>query len=201
MKSIKFYINKYSYIENEKRDVSFIPMLMRRKLNTYGKAALYTLYNAYKENKNTKLVFASEYGDIERVNKLINQRQSEGEISPGGFSFSVHNASIGLFSLLKNLNSSYTSISAGEKTLADGILETVLQIEDNVPVLLCYTENTGEVKSVSVLCSKNDSSGTEVTAELQKQTETSEDNFNNFIKFLNGEIKTFNSGLYVLKRG
>ncbi len=201
MKSIKFYINKYSYIENEKPDVSFIPMLMRRKLNTYGKAALYTLYNAYKENKNTKLVFASEYGDIERVNKLINQRQSEGEISPGGFSFSVHNASIGLFSLLKNLNSSYTSISAGEKTLADGILETVLQIEDNVPVLLCYTENTGEVKSVSVLCSKNDSSGTEVTAELQKQTETSEDNFNNFIKFLNGEIKTFNSGLYVLKRG
>ena len=170
MKSIKFYINKYSYIENEKPDVSFIPMLMRRKLNTYGKAALYTLYNAYKENKNTKLVFASEYGDIERVNKLINQRQSEGEISPGGFSFSVHNASIGLFSLLKNLNSSYTSISAGEKTLADGILETVLQIEDNVPVLLCYTENTGEVKSVSVLCSKNDSSGTEVTAELQKQT-------------------------------
>ena len=201
MKSIKFYINKYSYIENEKPDVSFIPMLMRRKLNTYGKAALYTLYNAYKENKNTKLIFASEYGDIERVNKLINQRQSEGEISPGGFSFSVHNASIGLFSLLKNLNSSYTSISAGEKTLADGILETVLQIEDNVPVLLCYTENTGEVKSVSVLCSKNDSSGTEVTAELQKQTETSEDNFNNFIKFLNGEIKTFNSGLYVLKRG
>lgn len=201
MKSIKFYINKYSYIENEKPDVSFIPMLMRRKLNTYGKAALYTLYNTYKENKNTKLVFASEYGDIERVNKLINQRQSEGEISPGGFSFSVHNASIGLFSLLKNLNSSYTSISAGEKTLADGILETVLQIEDNVPVLLCYTENTGEVKSVSVLCSKNDSSGTEVTAELQKQTETSEDNFINFIKFLNGEIKTFNSGLYVLKRG
>ena len=200
MKSIKFYINKYSYIENEKPDVSFIPMLMRRKLNTFGKAALFTLYNAYGGNENTKLVFASEYGDIERVNKLIDQRQSEGEISPAGFSFSVHNASIGLFSLLKKLNSSYTSVSAGEKTLAAGILETVLQIEGNNPVLLCFTENKNQLQSVSLLCSKNNSSGIEVTAELIQTTETGKDNFNSFIRFLNGEVKIFNSGLYVLKR-
>ena len=103
MNCYKFYINKYAFVKDEIPDLSFIPMLMRRKLDNFGKAALYSLYNVYEENTEAKLIFASCYGDIERVKKLINQRQEEGEISPTGFSFSVHNATIGLFSLLKNM--------------------------------------------------------------------------------------------------
>ena len=102
MNRYKFYINKYAFVKDEIPDLSFIPMLMRRKLDNFGKAALYSLYNVYEENTQNKLIFASCYGDIERVKKLINQRQEEDEISPTGFSFSVHNATIGLFSLLNS---------------------------------------------------------------------------------------------------
>ena len=87
MKHYKFYINKYAFVKDEIPDLSFIPMLMRRKLDNFGKAALYSLYNVYEENNQAKLIFASCYGDIERVKKLINQRQEEGEISPTGLAF------------------------------------------------------------------------------------------------------------------
>ena len=118
MNSMKFYINKYSYLKKEISDISFIPMLMRRKLDILGKAGLYTLYNVLDKNTNSSLIFASQYGDIERVLKLIQQRKEEGEISPTGFSFSVHNATIGLFSLLNSIKTSYNFVIEVGKSIS-----------------------------------------------------------------------------------
>ena len=103
MNEVIFDIKKFSYAQGDEIDVSFIPMLLRRKLNKFGRAGLYTLYNAYENSTNPNLVFASCYGDIERVEKLIAQREEDGEVSPAGFSSSVHNATVGLFSLLEKI--------------------------------------------------------------------------------------------------
>lgn len=62
------------------------------------------------------LVFASRYGELERVVKLIKQKQEENEISPAGFSFSVHNSTIGLFSLIKIFITN-TTLLQQERTL------------------------------------------------------------------------------------
>ncbi len=196
----KFYINKYAFVKDEIPDLSFIPMLMRRKLDNFGKAALYSLYNVYEENSENKLIFASCYGDIERVKKLINQRKEEGEISPTGFSFSVHNATIGLFSLLNSIKASYNSISAGEDTLQNALLEAILETK-NSPVIFCYAEDTEKLESIALSISKEkkNENNIEVTIEFSNNNNTS--SFDDFICFLEGTQTTFTSNLYTLKRG
>lgn len=200
MNSIKFYINKYSYLKKEIADISYIPMLMRRKLDTLGKAGLCTLYNVLDENINSSLIFASQYGDIERVLKLIQQRKEEGEISPTGFSFSVHNATIGLFSLLNSIKTSYNSISAGENTLAYGILEAILTCKEN-PTIFCFTENKNELQSVSFSCStaKLDEQAQEII--FIKETNNQKDSFDDFILFLENKKQCYYSDIYTLRKG
>ena len=200
MNSIKFYINKYSYLKKEIADISFIPMLMRRKLDTLGKAGLCTLYNVLDENINSSLIFASEYGDIERVLKLIQQRKEEGEISPTGFSFSVHNATIGLFSLLNSIKTSYNSISAGENTLSYGVLEAILTCKEN-PIIFCFTENKDELQSVSFSCSATPLEETAQEIIFIKETNNKKDSFDDFIAFLENKKQCYYSDLYTLRRG
>ena len=200
MNCYKFYINKYVFVKDEIPDLSFIPMLMRRKLDNFGKAALYSLYNVYEENTEPKLIFASCYGDVERVKKLINQRQEEGEISPTGFSFSVHNATIGLFSLLNSIKSSYNSISAGEDTLSNALLESILDSKtDNV--IFCYAENNKNLESLALSISKEkqNENSTEITIDFSRNEISN--SFEELIRFLNSENNTFTTKLYTLKRG
>lgn len=200
MNSKKFYINKYAYLKKEITDISFIPMLMRRKLDTLGKAGLCTLYNIWNENTSPNLIFASQYGDIERVLKLIQQRKEEGEISPTGFSFSVHNATIGLFSLLNKIKSSYNSISAGENTLSYGILEAILTCKEN-PTIFCFTENKDELQSVAFSCSTTPLEETSQAIIFASETNKQKDSFDDFIAFLENEKQCYYSDLYTLRRG
>ena len=200
MNCYKFYINKYAFVKDEIPDLSFIPMLMRRKLDNFGKAALYSLYNVYEENTESKLIFASCYGDIEIVKKLINQTPEEGEISPTGFSFSVHNATIGLFSLLNSIKSSYNSISAGKDTLTNALLEAILESK-TTPIIFCYAEHNEKLESLALEISneKKNENAIEVTIDFSNNNNLS--SFDDFILFLNGEKTTFTSTLYSLKRG
>lgn len=191
MNEIVFDIKKYCFLTDSEPDVSFIPMLQRRKLNKFGRAALYTMYKVYDDTQ-INLVFASEYGDVERVEKLINQRKEDGEVSPAGFSSSVHNAVVGLFTLLKGINKSYNSISAGKKTVSTGLLESILSKN----CLFCYTESLGGIKSVSVLISEN-KNGKYLLCENSENLPAA-DSFEDLISFLEGKKDVFVSDLFTL---
>lgn len=194
MNEVIFDIKKFSYAQGDEIDVSFIPMLLRRKLNKFGRAGLYTLYNAYENGTNQNIVFASCYGDIERVEKLIAQREEDGEVSPAGFSSSVHNATVGLFSLLEKIKTAYNSISAGDRTLSAGFLESIISGES----LFCYTESLGGVKSISVLTTPHK----EGKFLLCENTENipPQDGFEDLKTFLEGKTDRFVSDLYMVKR-
>ncbi len=194
MNEVIFDIKKFSYAEGDEIDVSFIPMLLRRKLNKFGRAGLYTLYNAYENGTNPNLVFASCYGDIERVEKLIAQREEDGEVSPAGFSSSVHNATVGLFSLLEKIKTAYNSISAGDKTLSAGFLESIISGES----LFCYTESLGGVKSISVLTTPQ-KDGKFLLCENSENLPP-QDGFEDLKVFLEGKTDRFVSDLYMVKR-
>lgn len=194
MNEVIFDIKKFSYAQGDEIDVSFIPMLLRRKLNKFGRAGLYTLYNAYENGTNPNLVFASSYGDIERVEKLIAQREEDGEVSPAGFSSSVHNATVGLFSLLEKIKTAYNSISAGDKTLSAGFLESIISGES----LFCYTESLGGVKSISVLTTPQ-KDGKFLLCENSENLPP-QDGFEDLKTFLEGKTDRFVSDLYMVKR-
>ncbi len=149
MNKLEFRIKKFSYSTGENLDLSSIPMNMRRKLSPVGKIAMSTMLDCYGENSDDiKLVYASQYGELERVVKLIKQEHEENEISPTGFSFSVHNSTVGLFSLLKKIYSSYNSIAGGEETFSVGLLDAIMNREKT---LFCYAESVDRYESISIL--------------------------------------------------
>ena len=192
-----FYIYKSSYIKEEVPDVSFLPMLMRRKLSSIGKAAIYVMNEIYEKN-DINLVYASNYGEFERVKKLLNQKNTDGEMSPTGFSFSVHNSSVGLFSLLNHINLSYNSISAGENSLAAGILESIISDKD---VLFCFAESIGGLKSVGCLFGITPRDDAIQVALLPNNDRKASDNsFDAFVKFLNNDTDEYISDFYILRK-
>lgn len=123
-----------------------MPAIYRRKPGNLGKIALTAMNDVY-EGGDVKLVFASNYGDFERTLKLIDQKNTEGEVSPNSFSFSVHNSSVGLFSLINKINSPYNSISAGENTFSAGLTESIITAGN---VLYCFAQQVGGLKSLAL---------------------------------------------------
>ena len=69
------------------------------------------------------VVFASRWGEIGTTVKLMQQMHGEGEMSPAGFSNSVHNAAPGHLSLLTKNRAPYTAIAAGPDSYEMGLLE------------------------------------------------------------------------------
>lgn len=191
-----FYIYKSSYIKDDIPDVGFLPMLTRRKLSHIGKAAIYTMNEVY-DGGDVNLVYASNYGEIERVKKLLEQKNTEGEMSPTGFSFSVHNSSVGLFSLLHKINAPYNSISAGENSLPAGILESIITDGD---VLFCFAESVGGLKSCACVFGETPRDGA-IKAELLPNNAKYPENssFEAFIDFLNGKNE-YVTDFYILRK-
>lgn len=105
-------------------DVSFIPPLERRRLTGVERAALAVAWQVRGEDE-TPVVFASRWGEIGVTVKLMKQFHAEGEMSPAGFSASVHNAAPGAFSLLTGNHAPYTAIAARERSLEAGLLEAL----------------------------------------------------------------------------
>jgi len=107
-----------------KPDVSFVPPMERRRLTGVERAALSVAWRVRPEGE-VPVVFASRWGEIGVTVKLMKQFHSDGEMSPAGFSASVHNAAPGAFSLLTGNHAPYTAIAARERSLEAGILETL----------------------------------------------------------------------------
>jgi len=188
MKKIEFLIKKISYSAGENIDLSQIPMLMRRKLSPAGKIALNTMMKCY-ESGVKKLCYASQYGELERVVKLIKQKQEDNEVSPAGFSFSVHNSTVGLFSLLENLHISYNSISAGVETFSTGLLDAVLNKEKT---LFCYAESIDRYESISILIDYEEGEKVRIVPNSENAQS------NSFTNFLSGG--RYICPLYIMER-
>jgi len=136
-----FYIQKYALwqqTENEPvPDVSFVPPLVRRRLNTVEKIGLYLAREMGPFVRHCQLVFASRFGEWQQTINLIDQMYREGEMSPAGFSHSVHNAMPGLLTELNRTHLSYTAVSAGPATIENGLIETLVSCK---PVVFIYAE-------------------------------------------------------------
>ena len=109
-----------------KPDVSFIPPLERRRLTGVERAALAVAWQVRSEGE-VPVIFASRWGEIGVTVKLMTQFHADREMSPAGFSASVHNAAPGAFSLLTHNHAPYTAIAARERSLEAGLLEALAQ--------------------------------------------------------------------------
>lgn len=132
-------------------DVSFVPMMERRRLSLVERAALHVAWKVFEgweasgcmpDPGSVPVVFASRWGEIGTTLKLMRQMHGDGEMSPAAFSSSVHNAAPGAWSLFTKNRSPYTAIAARERTYEMGLLEAEAQLAampDGV-VLYVYAE-------------------------------------------------------------
>lgn len=133
-------------------DVSWIPPMERRRLTQLERAALSVAGRVYPVGEQVPVVFASRWGEIGTTLKLMRQMHDEGEMSPAGFSNSVHNAAPGAFSLLTKNRAQYTAIAAGAASREAGLLEAstypgkvvFVYAEESTPEF--YREHFGDVE-------------------------------------------------------
>ena len=132
-----------------KPDVSFVPMMERRRLTGVERAAFAVAHEAMEsagETRPVPVVFASRWGEIGTTLKLMRQMHDEGEMSPAGFSASVHNAAPGAWSLFTRSTAPYTAIAARGRSKEMGLLEARSQLEEalrgdpSARVLFVYAE-------------------------------------------------------------
>ena len=139
----KFFIYKTASLKSEKPDLSFVPMMTRRKLSPIARITFALMNECCGEN-NVNLVFSSQFGEVDRLEALILQYTDDGEVSPISFGSSVHNAAVGAYSLFKNIKNKYNAISAGKNNVYGHPHQITLQTLKNSKIFT--TKNDGAIK-------------------------------------------------------
>ena len=200
MNEIEFYINNFSFLnKNDVPDLSFMPMLQRRKLSNVNRAAFYTLNNCY-DDSIENIIYSSENGELERLDVLIKQYQENNEVSPSAFSSSVHNSSVGSFALFKQYNKNYTALSSCNNSFSMGLLNAIIDKSNNK--LYCYADTTNEINSICINISKykNQNSKKYILKQNQNKDVSSLNEAKAFINLLMGNCNTINYSIYTVER-
>lgn len=192
MKDICFSIEKFTYIKDcDSLDLDFLSKIERRRLSKYDKTAIFLLNKTFDENiKN--IVFSSRYGEIERLDTLIEQYGELKEVSPNTFSSSVHNFPIGFFCVYKQITIPSSAVSSCSSTFSMGLLNTVLTKETNTlfcdiseNMAICFEINKNKAEYRIIKCNNN---------------ETQEDEQDSFIDFVEQKKSEISFPFYKIER-
>lgn len=88
------------------------------------------------------VVYASRYGELQRTLDLFKEWEEYGELSPAGFSLSVHNTTASVLGLATGNTAPSSTIAAAEDTLRMGLMDAILRSVDG-PQLFIYGDEYG----------------------------------------------------------
>ncbi|HET7922522.1 MAG TPA: beta-ketoacyl synthase chain length factor [Gammaproteobacteria bacterium] len=117
-------------------DVSYLPGMLRRRLDTPGRMALATAWPCADGLETVQLVFASRHGALTRTMEMLTAMANEEPLSPTLFSLAVHNSNAGLFSIARGDRGAATAMAAGEDSLPLAILEAANMVMEGAPHVL-----------------------------------------------------------------
>lgn len=127
----------------EQPDVSFLPALQRRRLSRLARMAFHVAWPLADLAGPAPLVFVSRHGETPRTLAILSDLAHEEPLSPTQFSLSVHNAVIGLWSILRQDTSEMTALAATGDGLEQAMLEAAGLLAEGAPaVLLVLAEET-----------------------------------------------------------
>lgn len=124
-------------IVSDKPDVASIPPMVRRKLNTLGRACVSLILKLAPENSDIPIVYCSQHGDIERTMHVLHEITDGEPVSPMHFSLAVHNAICGVLSIQTGNMASISALSAGQQGLVPVLLEALGIIESGEKQVIC----------------------------------------------------------------
>lgn len=122
--------------------VGTVPAILRRRLTRWGRLALEVAGNMAQElTPTTPVIFSSRHGDSERTQQLLCDLAHSEPLSPTAFSLSVHNASLGLFTIVQQITAPSLALAAGKETFAHAWLEAITWLDQGAEqVLLVYAD-------------------------------------------------------------
>ena len=122
-------------------DVSFLPAMQRRRLSRLARMAFAVGWPLAEGLQDLPLVFVSRHGETPRTFEILSDLANEQPLSPTQFSLSVHNAVIGLWSIMRGETSEMTALAAAGDGFEQGVMEAACLLREGAPaVLLIVTE-------------------------------------------------------------
>ena len=196
---LEFYVNKFYHLNSlDSADVTFIPPILKRKTSSVDKAALTVMNKTYDDNIQN-IVFSSQFGEVERLLKIIDQYTLDKEVSPNIFSSSVHNYTVGFFLFNIKKTIPYTALSATDASISAGLTTSAISKYDNT--LYCFCDvNDNKVMAFSVNISKKRNENALKFRLTLKDNKNLKDDFNDFVKLFKGEIKELETPSIKLER-
>ncbi len=119
-----------------------VPKLMQRRLSPLAKAVLKVAEACQKQEAQMPVVFSSAHGEICKSLEMLKVLQAGQELSPTGFSLSVHNAIAGLFSIVFRNREEITVIAPCREGIAAAFVEGLGMLHDGADevLLILYDE-------------------------------------------------------------
>ena len=195
MNNLSFSVEKFICTKKEEDlDLTFIPANTRRRLNTFDKHVLFLINNCL-DNKVENIILSSQYGEFDRLLKLIEQYKELNEVSPTNFSASVHNYVLGQTSLLNQMTIPTISIAAGDFSFENGLITAITSPQKNV--VYCYADNNE--KEFFGICLKLSNQGNKYY--LNKVNNGKFADLDSIIEFFNDNKKELNLHNYKIERG
>jgi hypothetical protein len=116
--------------------------MLRRRLSALAKLSLHVAHECVQSLPQARLVYASRHGELSKTTAMLHDLAREEALSPTAFSLSVLNATVGVFSILRQDTSPATAIAAAENSFGYGLLEACAQLnaDPSIPVLLIYAD-------------------------------------------------------------
>lgn len=126
---------------DEAPDVSFLPAMQRRRLGRLARMAFAVGWPLADGLENLPLVYVSRHGETPRTFEILCDVAASEPLSPTQFSLSVHNAVIGLWSIMRGETSEMTALAAAGDGLEHGVFEAAALLAEGAPaVLVIVTE-------------------------------------------------------------
>jgi len=171
-------------------NIDFIDAMQRRRLSQLTKMALKTSHDCLQNHENNiESVFASRYGELKQTIKLLKAISDKTEVSPAGFSLSVHNSAAGINSIITKNTAAYTAIAASEMTFEMAFIEALGRLQNQEKILLVVGEEyvkeiieAGAPFTVALLLAKND--GQKISATFGEKKLQHENSALSFLKWL-----------------
>ena len=115
------------------------PVMLRRRLTPLGKLVASALA-AVQLRDEEPFVVASSWGDSGKSCQLVSEMTATGDVSPAGFTSSVHNAASGAAGIWLKNHAPAPAVSAGNFTTEAGLTESFLQLQTSESVVLVRAE-------------------------------------------------------------
>lgn len=140
---LKWLDGDHAFEGNATPPMDFMPPLQRRRLGPLARMGFRVVEDCLEDGHPTlPIVFASRHGELRRSYELLSAMARGEPLSPRDFSLSVHNATLGLYSIFRGNTCPSSAIAAGVDSLPAGLLEAVVQAtEMDRECLLVWVED------------------------------------------------------------